>query len=349
MRFRLKLSVFFVTAFVFCCAIPGVFAQEDLKNPAQKEFEEKARKSIRGRMEREQEENEIPEWMIKRQYDPTKQNVRTRFGNFPLGRSPRYLPNPNPRLTGGVIFGRNDRFLGLDPNDPTSRFKPQSLEDEVPVTAQDSLPDKPREEVPSANTIAPADTPSQPVPTRRLPGLFERPGIMEPPNLVPEENLARTPGEQRWFRDIGRRPGPENMDSGPQTGSAMSGTAVSAGPELLRSPTENAPNRQEDMIRSTAAPNPRATAADLAAQRRRFEQQLEKMLINQSRAHFLSPIQISYQNGVATVRGVVTNQQHKVAAGNVLLSHPSVKQVNNLISVIPEDPGKNPPPIIPQD
>jgi len=186
--------------------------------------------------------------------------------------------------------------------------------------------------VPSANVPLQADVadPSSP-PIRRPTGFFQRPGVLEPNGLLGE---PATPREQRWFREPG---GPrEGAGIGvPEAGIGRGAVAI-GGEEALRS----APNAQTGTIRT-----PTPTPLNSEQTRRKFEEKLEGLLLSDPNVHLLSPVQVSFNGGVATVRGVVPNQSHKIAVGSILLSDPAVRQVNNMISIVPLDPSKNPPPI----
>ena len=188
-----------------------------------------------------------------------------------------------------------------------------------------------RERKPSATTIPSVNVPLQAdvadprsPPIRRPVVFFQRPGVLER-NGALDEPSAQTLREQRWFRD------PVRSEAGtPETGAGRGAIAV-GGEETFRS----AP---------IAQPVP-LLAANPEQVRRKFEEKLEETLLSDPRVHFLSPVQISLNGNVATVRGIVPNQTHKIAVGNILLSDPAVRQVNNMISVVPLDPSKNPPPI----
>ena len=183
-------------------------------------------------------------------------------------------------------------------------------------------------------TTQPAIVPVQPdiadplsLPIRRPIGFYQRPGVLEPSTVFDEPPTA-TQREQRWFRESGV------LRGGIPEGGA--GLGAVGGEEPLRS----APETQVGTIRtpSTLALNPEQS-------RRRLEERLEGMLLSDPNVHLLSPVRFSFNGGIVTVRGVVPNQTHKVAVGNILLSDPAVRQVNNMISVVPLDPSRNPPPI----
>ena len=254
-------------------------------------------------------------------WDRFSDRSRSRFGPVIFGDTfPRNPSSENFRFSGEFRLGiGNDVPKALEPqrNSPTAEQAPTSL----PRTA------------PSTNTSVPVDVAgSQNVPIRRPIGFFQRSDVMDP-NFVLEEPTM-TPREQLWFREPGgQRETPRSGN--PETGVGRGALGI-GGEEMLRS----TPNVQETTIRtpSPLPPNPEQV-------RRAFEERLEGMLLSDPNVHLLSPIRISFSGGTATVRGVVPNQTHKIAVGNILLSDPTVKQVNNLISVAPLDPNHNPPPI----
>lgn len=331
----------FLTVLVLCGGGVEAQAQREYKTPEAAEFD---RKMFDEKIERQKEERRKAEdWEIRNYLDPMQSNVRTRFGTVPMRKTPGRPVNEHPRVPGAMIFGRNNRFLGINSEDPSLRIKPlppgeQSL-------SPDSLSGQPRvvADTPSpANRPAEGDVPST-GPIRRPIGFFERPGILEPPPLVAEESLIRTPSEQRWFRDLGRRSeqpglgGPTDRESPLPAANAQ---AVAVGGEKMFRPPPEATGAAVSTLRQQGA-------VDAATQRRHFEQKLEGMLLSDPGVHFLSPVRVSFQDGTVTVRGVVPDQRHKIAAGNVLLSDPAVRQVNNLISIVPLDPSQNPAPIEP--
>ena len=63
-----------------------------------------------------------------------------------------------------------------------------------------------------------------------------------------------------------------------------------------------------------------------------FREYLEAQLLRSPDVNPLSPVQVTYQGGVATVRGVVPTPAARAAAGYILLSDPRVSKVNNLMT-----------------
>ncbi len=260
--------------------------------------------------------------------------ARTRFGNTPVDRFPDVIESEHPRHNPGFRLGSNNSFLGIDANVRSSRFF--TPPDVKPLLPSDYLGQRvvPRpDEDGSANTIAPVARADTSRPIQRPPNFFDRPGIMEPPAVVSEAELDRLPGQQRWFRDIGRRPTLADMPGNPTVppDASGSGEAFAVGGELLSAPGAPGPGIVEHSVQV----NP-------VVARRQFEQILENQLLSASSVHLLSPVQVSYQNGVVTVRGIVASQTDKIAVGNILLQNPNVKQVNNLISVVSRDPSEDP-------
>lgn len=311
--------------------------------------------SFRDRMIREHEE-QIEEDRLDRYYEeiaPKRLNpfnlnatTRTRFGTFSINRMPNQLDFSNSRVPSAGKFGRNKRYLGMDTQDPSFRFKPQEEPGSLnPSEFLGETASNQRERVPSANIPVRPDVAATTGQPRQPTGFFQRPGIMDPPALISGEDLIRTPGEERWFRDIGRRPGLPGLGSPRDTVPDGFGQAFAVGGQEMLQAAEKEQGSVQDSAQSPA----QTQVANQVAARRRFERQLEGKLLSDPSVHFLSPVRVSFQNGIATVRGVVPDQQHKVAAGNVLLSDPSVQQVNNHISIVPLDPSQIPDPIEPAE
>lgn len=311
--------------------------------------------------------------IIRNELDPFRGRVRSRLGMKSLDMLSSEVENRTPRISSGAVLGRGNRQLGIDRNAPGSRIKPlPSLSAPSALAAESTEQRSPAQTVPvpSANTIAPSASGSySPEPVRRPTGYFDRadtmPSMIESPPLIDQENIMRTP-EQRWFRDFGgmqensrenlnrnnpeiglrggfgRRPEPISSENQIPSGG---GEAVSVG-----GPGMNQTLQQRQVSESNFRVDPRRQAFEnQQAALRTFEQRLEAKLLGDPGVHLLSPVQVSFKNGVATVRGVVPSQAHKVAAGNLLLTDPTIKQVNNLITTVPQDPAQIPAPIEPKD
>ncbi|MBR5627116.1 MAG: hypothetical protein IKW74_05790 [Thermoguttaceae bacterium] len=66
-----------------------------------------------------------------------------------------------------------------------------------------------------------------------------------------------------------------------------------------------------------------------------FEESLMLLLMRSPDVNPLSPIQLDYQeDGTVTVRCVVPNESCRIKAGQILLSDPRVRKVNNQISIV---------------
>ncbi len=81
------------------------------------------------------------------------------------------------------------------------------------------------------------------------------------------------------------------------------------------------------------------TQEQIAAAKQRamqnFEANLEEMILRSPEVHLLAPVEVKFENGTATLRGMVSNEESKIKAGQILLTVPEVQQVKNLISVAP--------------
>ena len=68
-----------------------------------------------------------------------------------------------------------------------------------------------------------------------------------------------------------------------------------------------------------------------------FREYLEAQLLRSPDVNPLSPVQVVYQDGVATVRGVVPTPAARAAAGYILLADPRVSKVNNLMTCVHDE------------
>jgi hypothetical protein len=299
------------------------------------------------------------DWEIQRDLYPARKTSQGRFGEVQFGTLTPKFDYGRQRLNGTGVFGSNNRILGLDTMSPSSRIHPQTVEEAAvpPRSAQDGTA---RYRVaPSANTVAPAAADlsqdlSQTVRTlpmtQRNPNFFE--GITD--RMSSEMPEDKQPIEHRWFRDIDRmnqsgiNQGSVNRDSVNQSGIG-GGLAAAVGSNTAggnTGGTSSAAN-QSAANNQSAADNRQFVSRPQYVPPRNFERQLEEVLITSPAVQLLSPVQVSYLNGTATVRGVVANQQNKVDAGKVLLNVPGVSQVDNRLTVVPLDPVRMPAPIEP--
>ncbi|MDO5308945.1 MAG: BON domain-containing protein, partial [Planctomycetia bacterium] len=77
--------------------------------------------------------------------------------------------------------------------------------------------------------------------------------------------------------------------------------------------------------------------SDPAQVQRAFVEYLEAQLLRSPEVNPLSPIQVSFQDGVATIRGVVPTPSARLTAGRILLTDPRVSKVNNLLTYVRPD------------
>jgi len=286
------------------------------------------------------EVREKMDWEIKEELNPFRKTVQGRLGVVHFGTpATQSFDYSRQRLNGGAVFDSKNRFLGLDTMSPTSRIRPSSPDETAaaPPPVQEE-PSRYRT-APSSNTIAPAAVGSyrpENVRATRSPNFFDQPGIMNPVPAETQENAP--PIEQRWFRDIESLRGGNqlqsigNLRSG--GGNSMSGEAVAVGGMQSEVPLTPA-------VSGFGNP-PVNNTVNFQVSPRNFERQLEEAIQTSPGVHLLSPVQVTYQNGTAIVRGVVANQQNKVEAGKVLLNVQGVKQVNNQLTVVPLDPVRLP-------
>ena len=71
-----------------------------------------------------------------------------------------------------------------------------------------------------------------------------------------------------------------------------------------------------------------------------FIECLETLILESPTVNLLSPVQIDFQDGVATIRGVVPTPSSRAAAGAILLSDPRVTKVNNQLAYVRPDDDK---------
>ncbi|MDR2117413.1 MAG: BON domain-containing protein [Planctomycetaceae bacterium] len=306
--------------------------------------------------------------------------VQTRLGKVRFGEIPDTIQFDHPRFYNDFKMGNFNTWLAVEPNAPNFRFRsiPRSIPQQQSPQSQ-HLSDvlsakKTNKHIVSANIPVLADTSanSSTQPVRRLPGFFERSGVMDAAELqeLSEERPIRSSTGSRWFRDIDRNNDnnselptlnqrSRNQRSPQNSGgnNYFSGNAVTVGGELLQDQQtsqqtpQSIPQSQVSATETNLRTFPvdsQSAAKNQFESLRRFEQKLEGMLLSDPLIHFLSPVRVSFRNGVVSVRGIVPSKEHKIAAGNLLLKDPLVKQVNNLISIVPTDPTQIPPPIEPK-
>ncbi|MDR0338380.1 MAG: hypothetical protein LBI18_15000, partial [Planctomycetaceae bacterium] len=277
-------------------------------------------------------QNGEPESQQPAEWDWFRTKIQTRLGKVPFGEIPDTVEFDHPRFYNDFKIGRFNTWLMFDPNAPNARFR-QIPEQQSPQSQPSSnilSAEKTNKRIVSANTPVQADTSTNfpPQPVRRLPGFFERSGIMEATALS-EENSVRSSSGSRWFRDFGRndRSGvsslvPRSQQNFGENNNDFNGNAIPVGGELLQTPPATSQPIQPQTQQPTTSQSSMSATKNQAATLRHFEQKLEGMLLSHPSIHFLSPVQISFHNGIVVVRGVVADQKHKIAAGNFLLTDP---------------------------
>lgn len=264
------------------------------------------------------------------------------------------------RITTGFQYDSVGNIVGIDKDIPSSRFRPlrrfssPGIESYFPDSYfHPKNPDAPDE----INRPLVGDSGgTQSAPLRRPGNFYARPNV----NAMLEEAFAPgatdanavapaaapgKPDSQRWFRDPGSiRQGvrPLLPQSAPAPDPSQTPGAAPGGAALPLSSTDALPPiAVPDSPPSSAAPSP----ADVRRFQRQFEERLEAGLIGHASIHALSPIQVSVSGTTATVRGVVADRQSRLAVGRQLLADPNIKQVNNLTTVLSDDPAKRPEPV----
>ncbi|MGL6227165.1 MAG: BON domain-containing protein [Thermoguttaceae bacterium] len=169
-----------------------------------------------------------------------------------------------------------------------------------------------------------------------------------------EQNLRRP--VPKWFRSsnqTGTNPGfgpsrpntasmQENVnETGPNrsgNSSYLSG-ARSVGSDMLNDRTQSidemiseSARRQNPLIQVPQTPEQLAMTRDKVLQK--FQNSLEEMIIRSPDIHLLAPVEVKYEDGTVTLRGVVENEQQRVKAGQILLTVPEVKRVKNLMTAV---------------
>lgn len=155
-----------------------------------------------------------------------------------------------------------------------------------------------------------------------------------------QQELQR-PGANRqsqWFRGGPPSAGPPRSAPNQRPGAVPTpGTPVSGfrpvGSEQAPSPVSNV--SVPPLVESPMTPQ---QIAELQRRsQRQIEKGLEEMILRSPDVHLLSPVDVKFVNGVATINGLVTNNECKVKAGEILLAVPGVRQVQNLLATIEDE------------
>lgn len=303
-------------------------------------------------------------------FDPLQPRVRTRglFGDRELGTMPKPSDMQRTRFDSGFRFDDNGYFLGMDTNRPGNLFRPgwanepESILNSFPENYGDSTVADPADEI--NRPLVGATGGSQRSPTRRPVDYYDRADVRwsdavqaaqpatEPIRTETQSAQGGPAAPSQWFRnpfDGGSRgvqpilPRRQTLPPGQAPAPGPAGAVGAVGARPL-STTEAL-----DPLPATAvAPMPMSPAEQSMQARRRIrlqEERLEAVLLGHASIHALSPIQVSLAGTTATVRGVVADQRSRLAVGSVLLGDPAIKQVNNLTTVLSDDPNQRPEPI----
>lgn len=247
------------------------------------------------------------------------------------------------RITTGFRYDASGSLIGFDRDVPGDRFRPfrrsayPGIESYFPESYFRNNRPAPPEEI---NRPLVGDSAGlQFTPLRRPVSFYERPDVnaTEPPTVSSGRTVAGSPGEQRWFRE----PGPIRQGVRPIVPSSTDRNPVGAA--LPLSSADALPPLHESPPSGTA---PTVISPDQTRRlKRQYEERLEAGLIGHASIHALSPIQVAVSGTTATVRGVVADRQSRIAVGRQLLTDPNIKQVNNLTTVLSDDPAARPEPV----
>ncbi len=278
-----------------------------------------------------------------------------RFGAKNI-RGPFVRTYPNSRFSdNGALYDAKGRWIGVAGNAGSSRFK-QTSSDEFYQTQRDNLglSDRTASAPPPASIY---EQPTPPAPGVRIDPRFR--AVPQPKNVLAERMLAESatvpeqpqaqaqpsPGSEQL------QPQPPTMEPRPRPNSQwFRGPA----PRRAAAPTANpAPAPQPNGLRAVGEtplpertpvmqpmlpPTPEATAALNRNAVRKFETSLEEMILRSPDVHLLSAVEVKYENGTATVSGLVTTKEGITKAGEILLTARGVnKVVNNLTSADEEN------------
>lgn len=280
-------------------------------------------------------------------------------GRFGTSSSGGYLApslGNNSRFNSGATFSPSGSFIGLSTNTPNSRF--QSIpsqynfqsgidyslyRDFVAMRQADSLPIDPPRQVQAQSPSLLPEVPRWTNAPYYASGQFDRDFSRSEqfvPDGYPTEGPLRQPAvnQQIWMRGsgpVGSVPSATNsgrqtpssvevVDLGSRMGGNLSQTMESALPPVQMIPI--GPNGGSGIpLAPPQQANPTASLGEY----------LELLLLRSPQVNPVSPIQVIFDNGTATVRGIVPTQSHRMEAGRLLLTDPRVKKVNNLLSVLP--------------
>lgn len=297
-------------------------------------------------------------------------NPHTTGGRFGVRSTGGYL-SPNPpsgRFSGGgIIYSPDGAFLGFDSNAGKSRFPAYWEQTPGPMPSEANADMLELRQFKNSYNAAIAEQEPSTDPTQvsavRPPSApqreaIPRSGVVEafPEQSVTDRNAEpfRQPNaaQQVWMRGGPRgnakaqdgfsiAPGAYQQPNGaasaasPASGAPASSAAASSSADLGSRFIGGAlPGAgQETDAASMPLPISRPPADPNAA----IREYLELMLLRSPTVNPLSPIQVTYANGRATVRGIVPAETNRIEAGRILLTDPRVQTVDNKLTVLPTD------------
>lgn len=186
-------------------------------------------------------------------------------------------------------------------------------------------------------------TSAQPVPHSSVPA----------PNTLPAAGQNRPEGIDLGSRLVGNIANSNMTENVPDLGYPLPGATASRGAptatntrqqQLLQHQLEQEQAAQsliqqqqleQRRMAGTQVEQYQASQGVAPASIEAIQTSLEQILLQHPGVHPLSPIQVQFRDGVATVRGIVPSQTNRIEAGRVLLSDPRVKTVANLLTVLP--------------
>ncbi|MDO5565730.1 MAG: BON domain-containing protein [Planctomycetia bacterium] len=184
-----------------------------------------------------------------------------------------------------------------------------------------------------------------------LPGNTQTPGPVMQPNQSPQEGRGVMEGQRLFTNEPPTRPSVPQPPLYP-TDTMRSAISAETGRGTIQPGTIQQNTTQQNITPQDAAKGlieqqqyeqrrlAGTSIQQLQAQQgttsvESIQSSLEQLLVRNPSVKPLSPIQVQFRDGIATVRGVVPSQTHRVEAGRVLLSDPRVKTVDNQLTVLP--------------